>query len=124
MELLMLTSISHLGKIAFAKLAFSWDSDLDSIFEILSNRFDGFNNNGFYAHPDEIELRKELARVPTLAHLAEGIRGLNAHGVVLYDLGLAHLPEDRRNAALYAITLMLGYPTSTDQRTGRVAWDV
>ena len=120
----MLSSISHLGKIAFAKFDFSWNSDLDTIFEILSNRFDGFNDNGFYAHPDEVELREELAKVPTLAHLTEGLRGLDAHGVVLYNLGLAHLPEDRRNAALYAITLMLGYPTSTDQRTGRVAWDV
>jgi alpha-ketoglutarate-dependent taurine dioxygenase len=120
----MLSSISHLGNIAFAKSAFTWQSDLDTIFDILSNRFDGFNDNGFYAHPDEIALRKELARVPTLAHLTEALRGLSAHGVVLYGLGLADLPEDRRNAALYALTLMLGYPTSTDQRTGRVAWDV
>jgi hypothetical protein len=120
----MLTSISRLGKIAFAQSAFSWNSDLDSVFEILSNRFDGFNDNGFYPHPDEVELRKELALVPTLAHLTEGLQGLNAHGIVLHGLGLAHLPEDRRNAALYALTLMLGYPTSTDQRTGRVAWDV
>jgi alpha-ketoglutarate-dependent taurine dioxygenase len=43
---------------------------------------------------------------------------------VIHHLGLAGQPEDRRNAALYALTLMLGYPTSTDQRTGRVAWDV
>jgi alpha-ketoglutarate-dependent taurine dioxygenase len=44
--------------------------------------------------------------------------------VVLRNLGLSELPEERRNAALYALTLLLGYPTSTDQRTGRVAWDV
>ncbi|WP_197065297.1 TauD/TfdA family dioxygenase [Massilia sp. 9096] len=43
---------------------------------------------------------------------------------MLRDLGLQDLPEDRRNGVLYALTLMLGYPTSTDQRTGRVAWDV
>jgi len=120
----MLSSISRLGNVAFAKSAFSWQSDLDTIFRILSNRFDGFNDNGFYAHPDEVALRRELAQVPTLAHLTEALQGLRAHGVVLYGLGLADLPEDRRNAALYALTLMLGYPTSTDQRTGRVAWDV
>lgn len=120
----MLTSISHIGKIAFAKAAIDWNPDLNTIVEILSKHFDGFNNNGFYAHPNEVQLRTELARVPTLAHLTEGLQGLHAHGVVLHDLGLAGEPEDRRNAALYAITLMLGYPTSTDQRTGRVAWDV
>jgi alpha-ketoglutarate-dependent taurine dioxygenase len=120
----MLYSISHIGNVAFAKSGFSWNADLDSIFSILSKRFDNFNGNGFYAHPDEVQLRSELARVPTLAHLTEGVRGLRANGIVLHDLGLAGLPEERRNAALYALTLMLGYPTSTDQRTGRVAWDV
>jgi hypothetical protein len=120
----MLASISHIGGIAFAKSGFSWHADLDLIFDILSKHFDHFNDNGFYAHPDEVEVRKELARVPTLAHLTEGLRGLRTNGTVLYGLGLEGLPEERRNAALYALTLMLGYPTSTDQRTGRVAWDV
>lgn len=120
----MISSIAYQGKIAFAKSSFSWGQDLDTIFSILSQRFDGFNDNGFYAHPQEVELRKELSSVPTLAHLTEALRGLDGHAVVLRDLGLQGLPEERRNAALYALTLMLGYPTSTDQRTGRVAWDV
>jgi alpha-ketoglutarate-dependent taurine dioxygenase len=120
----MLTSIRHRGRIAFANSTFTWGADLDRIFEILSKYFDNFNDNGFYAHPDEIALRGELSRVGTLAHLTEGLRGLGAHGVVLSNLGLKDLPEERRNAALYALTLMLGYPTSTDQRTGRVAWNV
>lgn len=120
----MISSIEYLGKIAFANSNFSWGKDLDTIFDILSRRFDGFNDNGFYAHPQEVALRAELAQVPTLAHLTEALRGLHAHGVVLSGLGLEGLPEDRRNGALYALTLMLGYPTSTDQRTGRVAWDV
>ena len=120
----MLTSISRIGKIAFAKAAIDWNTDLDSILEILLKHFDSFNGNGFYAHPNEVQLRTELARVPALAHFTEGLLGLRTHGAVIYNLGLAGLPEDRRNAALYAITLMLGYPTSTDQRTGRVAWDV
>lgn len=120
----MLTSISRIGKIAFAKASIDWNTDLDTIFEILSKHFDGFNNNGFYAHPNEVQLRTELGRVPALAHFTEGLLGLRTHGAVIHDLGLAGLPEERRNAALYALTLMLGYPTSTDQRTGRVAWDV
>lgn len=121
----MLSSIDYYGNIAFAKASFSWDQDLETIFEILERHFDGdFNESGFRAHLQEVELRQELARVATLAHLSEGLRGLRAHGVVLRNLGLAGLPEERRNGALYALTLMLGYPTSTDQRTGRVAWDV
>jgi hypothetical protein len=118
------SSIENSGKIALAVSDFSWGSDLDLIFEILSRRFDDFNDNGFYAHPEEVELRAELSQVATLSKLAERLRGLDAHGVVLSNLGLQGLPEERRNAALYAITLMLGFPTSTDQRTGRVAWDV
>jgi hypothetical protein len=120
----MLSSITYRGKIAFANASFSWGDDLDTIFNIVSTYFADFNDNGFYAHPDEIRLRAELSKVATLAHLIEGLRGLGAHGVVLNHLGLKDLPEERRNAALYAITLMLGYPTSTDQRTGRVAWNV
>lgn len=120
----MITSIEYLGKIAFARADFSWGQDLDTIFDILTRRFDHFNDNGFYPHPQETELRAELARVPTLAHLTEGLKGLDAHGIVLTNLGLAGLPEARRNGALYALSLMLGYPTSTDQRTGRVGWDV
>jgi hypothetical protein len=120
----MLSSITYRGRIAFADSQFTWGGDLDSIFEILSKYFDDFNDNGFYAHPDEIRIRQELGRVATLAHLTEALRGLSAHGVVLSNLGLKELPEARRNAVLYALTLMLGYPTSTDQRTGRVAWNV
>ncbi|MGV7207238.1 TauD/TfdA family dioxygenase [Oxalobacteraceae bacterium A2-2] len=94
------------------------------MFDIMSRRFEHFNGNGFYVHPDEVALRDELREVRQLRRLAEHLRALDANGVVLSNLGLAGLPEERRNAALYAITLMLGYPTSTDQRTGRVAWDV
>ncbi|WP_343729529.1 TauD/TfdA family dioxygenase [Duganella sp.] len=120
----MLGSMEYHGRIAQGCASFSWGNDLNTIFEILSQRFDGFNDNGFYAHPDEVALRQELKEVPILRRLAEHIHALDAHGLVLRNLGLSGLPEARRNAALYALTLMLGYPTSTDQRTGRVAWDV
>ncbi len=120
----MILSTAFRGRIAFAQSSFSWGEDLERIFRILSARFDGFNDNGFYAHPQETALRAELARVPSVAHLAEGLRGLRRPGIVLSGLHLAALPEARRNGVLYALTLMLGYPTATDQRTGRVAWDV
>ncbi len=102
----------------------SWGGDLNTTYEILTRRFNGFNENGFYAHPEEVALRAELGEVGTLRRLTRQLRGLGTNGVALTGLGLQGLDEDRRNAALYAITLMLGYPTSTDQRTGRVAWDV
>ncbi|TFW25577.1 TauD/TfdA family dioxygenase [Duganella callida] len=120
----MFSSLEYQGKIAHAIADFSWDSDLDKIFAILSQRFNGFNDNGFYPHPDEVALRQELKEVATLRKLSEHIRDVKANGLVVRNLGLGDLPEERRNAALYALTLLLGYPTSTDQRTGRVAWDV
>ncbi|SHN39587.1 Taurine dioxygenase, alpha-ketoglutarate-dependent [Duganella sacchari] len=120
----MLSSIEYQGNICLATTDFSWGNDLNIIFELLNKRFDSFNDNGFYPHADEVALREELKEVATLRKLSEQIRKLGANGVVLRNLGLHELPEDRRNAALYALTLMLGYPTSTDQRTGRVAWDV
>ena len=107
----MLSSISYLGKVAFAKCTFSWKSDLDSIFEILSKRFDGFNDNGFYAHPDEIELRKELAQVATLAHLTEGVRGLDAHAAYAFCEELrAHVEKSGRqlSGSSLALTISLG----------------
>lgn len=120
----MLAMQDYQGKIAIADSAFSWGSDLDSLFQTIERRFADFNDNGFYPHPDEVALREELREIGTLRRLAAALRELIAHGVVMRGLGLAGLPEERRNAALYALTLMLGYPTSTDQRTGRVAWNV
>jgi alpha-ketoglutarate-dependent taurine dioxygenase len=112
------------GKIAVADAAFVWGNDLDRLFRVIERQFKDFNNNGFYPHPDEVAMREEFREIGTLRRLTEALQRLDANGIVLRNLGLAGLPEERRNAALYALTLMLGYPTSTDQRTGRVAWDV
>lgn len=120
----MLAMQEYQGSVAVADAAFVWGSDLERLFKIIERQFQDFNDNGFYPHPNEVAMRQELAEVGTLRRLTETLRGLRANGIVLRGLGLAGLPEDRRNAALYALTLMLGYPTSTDQRTGRVAWNV
>lgn len=120
----MLSLVRRHGRIVVSTTSFSWGNDLERIFDLLSHRFDGFNDNGFYAHPEEHAIRMELMEIPSLRAFATQLRDTAAKGTVLYNLGLAGLSEERRNAALYAITLMLGYPTSTDQRTGRVAWDV
>lgn len=111
-------------KIAITNSTFSWENDLERLFTIIARRFHDFNSNGFYPHPDEVSMRAELSEIGTLRRLTAALHRLDANGIVLHGLGLAGLPEERRNAALYALTLMLGYPTSTDQRTGRVAWDV
>ncbi|QJE00991.1 hypothetical protein HH212_13910 [Massilia forsythiae] len=123
----MISVSKYKGNIVLAASRFAWNDDLDRIFDILSQRFadiGGFNDNGFRPHPQEVALRAELGRVATLARLRDALAGLDAAAVVLTDLGLRGLPPAHRNAALYALTLTLGYPTSTDQRTGRVAWDV
>lgn len=120
----MFSQLEHHGKVTVADAAFSWNGDLDLIFEIIFRHFGSFNENGFYAHPKEVAIREALREVDTLCRLTDTLLALPSNGVILRNVGLAGLPEDRRNAALYAITLMLGFPTSTDQRTGRVAWDV
>ena len=120
----MLSSLIYQGKIAQVVANFTWGEDLDGIYSVISKYFDNFNDNGFHAHADEIALRAELADIATLQRLTAQLQALPAHGIVLQNLGLRDLPEERRNATLYALALMFGYPTSTDQRTGRVAWDV
>uniref|UniRef100_UPI0026012295 hypothetical protein n=1 Tax=Rugamonas sp. TaxID=1926287 RepID=UPI0026012295 len=120
----MFSSISYHGKVATVDADLRWGGELPAIFDIIGRYFADFNDNGFYAHPDEQALRQELRDVPTLHRLARALRAIDANGIALAGLGLQGLPEAQRNAALYAVTLMLGYPTSTDQRTGRVAWDV
>lgn len=120
----MLTSIEQTGKIAIAKRAFSWGTDLNTIIDIVGQHFPDFNDNGFYPHPDEEALQQKLLAVPTLRRLAQEIAGRDTRGLAITELGLAGLDEAKRNAVLYAIALTQGYPTSTDQRTRRVAWNV
>jgi alpha-ketoglutarate-dependent taurine dioxygenase len=120
----MLTSIEQSGRISIVKRAFSWGADLHTIITIVEQHFDDFNGNGFYPHPDEEALQQKLLAVPTLRRLAREISERAALGLAITDLGLAGLSEARRNGVLYAIALTSGYPTSTDQRTRRVAWDV
>jgi alpha-ketoglutarate-dependent taurine dioxygenase len=120
----MLTTIEQSGKISIVKRNFSWGADLDATYALVAQHFDDFNGNGFYPHPDEEALRRKLLAIPTLQRLAQAIAGRDARGLAITGLGLGELDEARRNAALYAIALTQGYPTSTDQRTRRVTWDV
>jgi alpha-ketoglutarate-dependent taurine dioxygenase len=120
----MLSSFEKSGSIAIAKRNFSWGGDLARIIRIVESHFDDFNGNGFFPHPEEEALQQELLRVPTLASLAQTLAGPALRGLAITELGLSHLSEAERNAVLYAIALTRGFPTSTDQRTRRVAWDV
>lgn len=120
----MLSSVEQSGNISIVKRNFSWDGDLDAVIAIVARHFDDFNGNGFYPHPDEETLQRELLQVPTLRRLAQAIASQKARGMAITNLGLGGLSEAHRNAVLYAIALTQGFPTSTDQRTRRVAWDV
>ncbi|GGB90054.1 TauD/TfdA family dioxygenase [Pseudoduganella buxea] len=120
----MFSTIEQSGNISVVKTNFSWGEDLAHIIAIIDRYFDDFNGNGFYPHPDEEALQRELLAVPTLRDFAAHLAISKARGVAITDLGLAGLSEAHRNAALYAIALTQGFPTSTDQRTHRVAWDV
>lgn len=103
---------------------FDWGQDQDTIVAIVSRYFSDYNGNGFYPHPDEKMLQRELLAVPALQQLQRNLHRSGARGLAITGLGLAGQPEAKRNAVLYAIALSLGFPTSTDQRTRRVAWDI
>lgn len=120
----MLTSIETSNNISIVNCNFSWGPDLAAVIAIVARHFDDFNGNGFYPHPDEEVLQRELLGVPTLQRLAQAIAARKVRGMAITKLGLSDLDEAGRNAMLYAIALTLGFPTSTDQRTRRVAWDV
>ncbi|WP_170304240.1 TauD/TfdA family dioxygenase [Duganella radicis] len=101
-----------------------WGDDQATILAIVRRYFSDFNDNGFYPHPDETALQRELRAVPTLQRLSQLIGHAEARGLAITGLGLTGLGEAQRNAILYAIALCQGFPTSTDQRTHRVAWDI
>jgi len=121
---IMFSTIEQSGNIAVVKTNFTWGDDLAKVIAIIEAHFEDFNDNGFYPHPDEEALQKQLLSVPTLRNFAEQLAERKARGLAITDLGLAGLSEAHRNAVLYAIALTQGFPTSTDQRTHRVAWDV
>jgi hypothetical protein len=120
----MLSAIEQSGRITIVKRNFSWGEDLARIIRTIESQFADFNGNGFYPHPREEMLQRELQAIPTLRRLGAAIAAADARGMAITELGLAHLGEGQRNAVLYAIALTRGFPTSTDQRTRRVAWDV
>ena len=121
----MLSSFQNFGKVYVANANFVWGSDLETVINTVSRHFTDFNNNGFYPHADEEQIRQELLGIPVLRDLKQAVAGFeDAKAIVIANLGLKDLPEADRNAVLYALTLTQGYPTSTDQRTKRVAWNV
>lgn len=103
---------------------FHWGDDQSAIAAIVGRYFSDYNGNGFYPHPEEVALQRALQAVPALQHLQRHLRHAGVRGLAITGLGLAGLAEAQRNAVLYAIALSLGFPTSTDQRTRRVAWDI
>ncbi len=120
----MLATLERNGNIVLARRDFDWGDDLAATIAIVRRHFSDFNGNGFYPHPDELSLQRELLAVPSLHQLAGQIGDSAARGMAITGLGLSGLDEADRNAVLYAIALCRGFPTSTDQRTKRVAWDV
>lgn len=111
-------------RIFITERSFDWGDDRAAMVAIVSRYFSDYNGNGFYPHPDEVVLQRELLALPALQQLQRMLRQGGARGMAITGLGLADQDEPQRNALLYAIALSLGFPTSTDQRTQRVAWDI
>lgn len=120
----MLTMLEQTGRIGTARRARAWNGELEKITEFVTSRFNDSNGNGYFPHPDEVAMQRALLAMPMLGRLARAIHGSGAGAMMISELGLSALDEASRNAALYAIGLCLGFPTSSDQRTRRVAWDV
>lgn len=120
----MLAPLKRPAHVTVIDRDFAWGDDLAGAIAIVRRHFDDFNGNGFYPHPQEVEMQRQLRALPALRQLAACFGQGERRGVALTGLGLDGLQEAERNAMLYAIALTLGFPTSTDQRTRRVAWDV
>ncbi len=117
-------ALKQAPRIFITERSFDWGQDQATIVAIVDRYFRDYNGNGFYPHPDEVMLQRQLLVVPALQQLQRDLLRSGARGLAITGLGLAGQPEAQRNAVLYAIALSLGYPTSTDQRTQRVAWDI
>ena len=108
----MLSAIEQTGKISIVKRNFSWGEDLALIIRTVERHFSDFNGNGFYPHPEEEALQRELLNVPTLRRLGEAIGREALRGMAITDLGLSHLSEAHRNAVLYAGELIAFDPVA------------
>lgn len=120
----MLALLERSGRIGMARRARDWNGELEKIKQFVTSRFTESNGNGYFPHPDEVAMQRALRALPMLGRLAQNVQGSGAGGMTISELGLRDMDEASRNAVLYAIGLSLGFPTSSDQRTRRVAWDV
>lgn len=121
----MLKLVETQADIGVATCTHRWHHDLKAIGDIVENAFRTEHiSAGFYPHPDESRLQNQLLRIPALNDLRTQLFGSGLKAVIINTFGLIDLSPTDRNTVLYATALSLGFPTSTDQLTRRVLWDV
>lgn len=121
----MLKLIETHDSVGTAHCTHDWRHDCDKILETIRNAFpDRDSRPGYYAHPDEHALQGRLLETPSLQNLHAQLLESGLKAMVINNFGLTGFSPEDRNAILYATALALGFPTSTDQSTNRVLWDV
>jgi alpha-ketoglutarate-dependent taurine dioxygenase len=105
-----------------------WLSSHRIIAEIFDSFYGEQITTAFHPHFNEVVLRKTILKaVPDLQELCQDIRELMAKhycGLLIEQLSLSTYSEVARSQLLYALSLVLGYPTPTDPRRGKLLWDV
>lgn len=102
---------------------------VEPIFEVLAAHFGPDATSAQLTPPaDGAALADDLMRASiTLTALAHDVATLVALGtccVVLPKLGLTGMPLEHKRKLLYALTAVIGNPSSTNPRTREVMWDV
>lgn len=109
-----------------------WDAESDAILDILDSyhRHAASYRQITGASLDGIAglLRDDLrCAAPSLTAFVDHLMAsLEAAGCAAYvpDLGLSHHTPDHRARLFYALSTMIGTPSPTDARDGRILWDV
>jgi alpha-ketoglutarate-dependent taurine dioxygenase len=106
-----------------------WSIEVEAVQRVLASYY-GAATSGAELHPpaDPGALRAQLrAQAPHLAAVTDEMRRLfdsGACGVLIPQLGLAHLDVDERRKAVFALAALLGNVTETEPDNHRVVWDV
>jgi alpha-ketoglutarate-dependent taurine dioxygenase len=76
---------------------------------------------------DQVALRQAILSVPRLNELHQQIEYLKQSGycaLLINGMGLQEFTPSIRNQLLCGLSLVLGHPTPTDPREGKLLWDV
>jgi Taurine catabolism dioxygenase TauD, TfdA family len=114
-----------IGRFSFSNL---WNKIASEIIETIDEFYDKPVATGFYPHFNEITLRQAVLSVSSELNILEStikqLMDAKYCAIFLDKLHLQSFSEVDRYKLLYALSLSIGYPTPTDNRKGKILWDV